>query len=80
MSSHITSFNEIINKEIENRFEVFCNGNNVCNSYCPIGKKISNFSDISFIGDIDKQRSLNYWDEHCEYCPVQQFIEFNREI
>lgn len=77
MSSFTTSFNELINRELENRFDVFCNGNSGCNGFCEVDQEIRAYHEATCLDDEDSEEYL-VLKHQCENCIVRKFIEFNK--
>jgi hypothetical protein len=77
MSIYITSFEDIITRELYNRFNVFCNGNSGCNSFCCIHNEIKYLEKISYI--VNKEKLKNLY-KQCENCTIKKFLDFNEKI
>ena len=79
MSSHTTSFNELINRELESRFDAFCNGNSGCDGFCEVDQEIRAYHEANCLDDEDSEEYLAL-KQQCENCMVRKFIELNKEI
>lgn len=77
MSTHITSFEDIIIEELYNRFNVFCNGNSECDSCCSIHNEIESLEKILY--NVNKEKLKNLY-KQCENCTIKKFLDFNEKI